>query len=303
MEEPSFPRGSVRPMWSPPLPEAPGFEHETVDTPGLRTHVASVGDGYPVVMLHGFPQHWWQWRAIAPAVAARGYRVICPDLRGSGWTEADRPGFERESMLRDMIAVLDAMGVRRAHLVSHDLGAVVAGQLAYAHPERVRTALQFSVPPGFMAFTPRLLPAFKHMPPMLMHREGRSISWLFTGRYVEHPMTAETVDGYLRVQQRPEVARAVRALYRGMIVREALRLARGVYRRQRLQPPTLAVFGRHDGPFSEDTVRRICRDPQRFAERFELAFIDDAAHFVTDDAPDAATDVVLDWLQRADSPA
>jgi pimeloyl-ACP methyl ester carboxylesterase len=300
MDTPFASQGSVRSAWSPPLPEAPGFEHSMIETAGLRTHIASIGAGDPVVMLHGFPQHWWQWRVIAPAVAARGFRVICFDLRGSGWTESDNPRFQRETMQRDVIAVLDAIGVARAHLVSHDMGAVVAGQLAYAHPERVRAAVQFSVPPGFMAFTPKLLPAFTHMPPLLMHREGKSLSWLFTGGYADRPMPAETVDGYLRVQQRPEVTRAVRALYRGMIVPEALRLACGDYRRLRLRPPTLAVFGRHDGPFAEDTVRRICRGHERYAEQFELAFVDDAAHFLTDDAPDAAVELVLDWFERAD---
>lgn len=82
--------------WSPPLPEAAGFEHFTVETPGLRTHVAALGAGEPLVLLHGFPQHWWQWRTIAPLLAER-YRVICPDLRGAGWTEADTVDVHRET--------------------------------------------------------------------------------------------------------------------------------------------------------------------------------------------------------------
>ncbi|WP_217428598.1 alpha/beta fold hydrolase [Microlunatus speluncae] len=68
--------------WSPPLPEASGFDHDVIETPGLRTHVAAIGAGEPVVLLHGFPEHWWQWHAVAPVIAAAGYRAICPDLRG-----------------------------------------------------------------------------------------------------------------------------------------------------------------------------------------------------------------------------
>lgn len=303
MDIPASPQESIRRMWSPPLPEAPGFEHAMIETPGLRTHVASIGEGDPVVMLHGFPQHWWQWRRIAPTIAARGHRVICPDLRGSGWTEADDPRFERETMMHDLVAVLDALGIERAHLVSHDLGAVVAMQFAYAHPERVRTAVQLSVPPGFMIFTPKLLPAFRHMPSMLMHREGQSIRWLFGPAYLAQPMTDATVDGYLRVQERPEVSRAVRALYRGMIVPEVMRLALGDYKRRTLRPPTLAVFGRQDGPFTEETVRQICRDHAKRAHRFALAFVDGGAHFLTDDAPEECTELILDWFERADRPA
>lgn len=299
MDAPSFPQGSLRPTWTPPLPEAPGFEHAMVELPGVRVHVASIGAGDPVVMLHGFPQHWWQWRVIAPAIAERGYRVICPDLRGSGWTEAASRRFERDSMQRDLVALLDALGVERAHLVSHDLGAVVADQVAYAHPERVRTVLLLAVPPGFMSFTPKLLPAFAHLPRLLVHREGQPIRWLFGARYAAKQLSDETLDGYLRVQRRPEVARAVRALYLGMIVPEVVRIARGGYRRMRLQPPALAVFGRLDGPFSEETVRRICRDHAARAERFEVGFIDGGAHFLTDDAPDAVASAALDWMARA----
>ncbi|WP_454859282.1 alpha/beta fold hydrolase [Promicromonospora soli] len=141
-------------VWSPPLPEAPGFDHFVVETPGLRTHVASIGEGEPVVLLHGFPEHWWQWHAIAPVIAAGGYRVICPDLRGAGWTLADDPHIERETRLRDLLALFDALHIERAHLVSHDMGAITAMQLTYDHPERVRTAVQLSVPPGFMKFSP-----------------------------------------------------------------------------------------------------------------------------------------------------
>src|SRR5690349_8150332 len=151
--------------WSPPLPGAPGFEHLVVETPGLRTHVAAIGEGEPVVLLHGFPQHWWQWHAIAPAIAAAGYRAICPDLRGAGWTVADDPRIDRETRLRDLLALLDALQVDRAHVVAHDMGVITALQLAYDHVERVRTLVQLAVPPFFMAFTPKAAPGFRHLPP------------------------------------------------------------------------------------------------------------------------------------------
>ncbi|MDQ0615745.1 pimeloyl-ACP methyl ester carboxylesterase [Microbacterium sp. W4I4] len=292
-------RVPVQGAWAPPLPEAAGFEHSVVSTPGLRTHVATIGAGEPVVMLHGFPQHWWEWREVAPRIAEAGFRVICPDLRGSGWTDAAEPGFTRKAMLGDVVALLDELGISSAHIISHDLGAVVAGQLAYLHPERVRSSVQFAVPPGFMAFSTRLLPAFAHMPRLLMHRAGSGLQWLFGDHYAAKPFTAETIDAYLRVQRRPGAGDSVRALYRGMIIPESMRLASGHYRRQHLTPPTLAVFGRLDGPFTEDTVRAICRGSERFADRFELAFIEGAAHFVVDDAPDAVADIALNWIRQS----
>ncbi len=298
MDTPATSHQPVRGTWTPPLPDAPGFEHTVVETPGLRTHVAAIGSGEPVLMLHGFPQHWWEWHAVAPRIAEAGYRVICPDLRGSGWTEAAEPGFTRHAMMHDIVALLDVLGVERTHIISHDLGAVVAGQLAYEHPERVRSGVQFAVPPGFMAFSPKLMPAFAHMPRLLMHRVGSSLEWLFGDHYTAKPMSPAKIDAYLRTQQRPEVARAVGPLYRGMIIPEVARLASGHYRRRHLTPPTLAVFGRRDGPFAEDTVRRICRGHERITDRFDVAFVDDAAHFVVDDAPDEATEIASGWLRQ-----
>ncbi|WP_069385779.1 alpha/beta fold hydrolase [Cellulosimicrobium cellulans] len=286
--------------WSPPLPEAPGFDHLVVETPGLRTHVATVGEGEPVVLLHGFPQHWWQWRAVAPAIAARGYRVLCPDLRGAGWTEADDPHVERETRLHDVLALLDALDVERAHLVSHDMGAITAVQLTYEHPERVRTAVQLAVPPAFMAFSPKILPGFRHLPPFVWHRPGASLRDVFSPAYVAHPLPETTLDAHLAPMRRPEVDAAVRPLTRGMVLPEGMRMARGVYRRRRLTVPTLVVFGRRDDhPWSEEVLTRVGRHPERYADRFELAFVDDAAHFITDDAPAAVADLALDWFDRA----
>ncbi len=285
--------------WSPQLPAAPGFEHLVVETPGLRTHLSAIGEGEPVVLLHGFPQHWWQWRAIAPIIAARGYRVLCPDLRGAGWTVADDPRVERETRLRDLLALFDVLHIERAHLVSHDMGAITAMQLTYDHPERVRTAVELSVPPGFMRFSPRVAPGFRHLPRFIWHRRRASLRGVFSKAYVAHPMSEATVEAHLAPMRRPDIDGAVRPLTRGMILPEAMRLSRGVYCRRRLTVPTLFVFGRRDRPWTEENLGRICRHPERYADRVEFAYVDDAAHFITDDAPTAVADLSLDWFERA----
>ncbi len=297
--EPGITRSVDATAWSPPLPAAPGFDHFLVETPGLQTHVAAVGEGEPVVLLHGFPQHWWQWHAIAPAIAARGYRVICPDLRGAGWTVADDPRIERETRLRDLLALLDVLHIERTHLVSHDMGVLTAMQLTYDHPERVRTAVQLSVPPGFMTFSPRLLPGFRHLPPFIWHRPGSSLRGVFSDAYVARPLSEATVEAHLAPMRRPHIDAAVRPLTRGMILPEGMRMARGVYRRRRLEVPTLVVLGRRDHPWTQQNMRRVCPHPERYADHLEFAYVDDAAHFITDDAPAAVADLSLDWFDRA----
>ncbi|NUT57680.1 MAG: alpha/beta hydrolase [Agromyces sp.] len=286
--------------WAPPLPDAPGFDHLVVETPGLRSHVATIGTGEPVVMLHGFPQHWWLWHRVAPRIAERGYRVICPDLRGAGWTEADDPGIERETRLHDLLAIFEALGIERAHVVSHDMGAITATQLAYTHPERIGRAVQFSMPPVFMSFSPRLLPAFRHLPSLLWHRPGSSLRRVFTGPYNAEPLPEATIDAHLAPMRRPEIDQAVRRLYRGMVLAESRRLGRGVYRRMRLTVPTLVAFGRLDTRFDESLIRRVCAHPERFADRMELAFVDGAGKLVPDDAPDTVAELALDWIRRID---
>jgi pimeloyl-ACP methyl ester carboxylesterase len=285
--------------WSPPLPEASGFEHLVVETPGLHTHVAAIGEGEPVVLLHGFPQHWWQWHAVAPLIAAAGYRVLCPDLRGAGWTVADDPRIERETRLRDLLALFDVLHIERAHVVSHDMAVLTAMQLTYDHPERVRTAVQLSVPTGFMTFSPRLLPGFRHLPPFIWHRPGASLRHVFSEAYVARPLPEATVDAHLAPMRRPDIDGAVRPLTRRMVLPEGMRMARGTYRRRRLTVPTLVVLGRRDQPWTEENMGRVCRGPERYADRVEFAYVDDAAHFLTDDAPAEVAGLALDWFARA----
>jgi pimeloyl-ACP methyl ester carboxylesterase len=297
--EPRITRPVDPSTWSPPLPEASGFQHLVIETPGLRTHVAAIGEGEPVVLLHGFPQHWWQWHAIAPVIAASGYRVICPDLRGAGWTVADDPRIERETRLRDVLALFDVLGIERAHLVSHDMGVITAMQLCYDHPERVRTAVQLAVPPGFMTFSLKLLPGFRHLPRFVWHRPGASLRGTFSEAYVAHPMSETAVEAHLAPMRRPDIDGAVRPLCRRMILPEGMRMSRGVYRRRRLTVPTLVVFGRRDRPWTEELMGSICRNPERYADRVEFAYVNDAAHFITDDAPAAVADLALVWFERA----
>ncbi len=67
-----------------PIPHVEGVDHHFVDVRGYRIHYAEAGDGPPLVLLHGWPQHWWSWRHVIPSLAEH-YRVICPDIRTVFW--------------------------------------------------------------------------------------------------------------------------------------------------------------------------------------------------------------------------
>ncbi|MDQ4048476.1 MAG: alpha/beta hydrolase, partial [Actinomycetota bacterium] len=116
-------------------PRLEGVEHRFVDADGLRVHVTEAGHGEPLLLQHGWPQHWWAFRALIPVLAER-YRVICPDLRGHGWTDAPAGGYEKEQLATDLLGVLDALGLERVRLVGHDWGGFAGFLACLRAPER-----------------------------------------------------------------------------------------------------------------------------------------------------------------------
>src|SRR3712207_5638034 len=125
------------PGGSGPFPTLDGVRHRHVELPDLRVHVAEAGDGEPLVLLHGFPEHWWGWRRVLPELGEH-HRVFAPDLRGAGWTDAPPDGYTEEQLVADTVALLDALGLHRVHLVGLDIGGILGFRVCLAHPERVR---------------------------------------------------------------------------------------------------------------------------------------------------------------------
>ena len=128
-----------------PFPPVPGVTHRFVEVLGVRLHVAEAGQGDPVVLLHGFPQHWYAWRHVIPLLAGH-YRLICPDWRGFGWSESTPHGYDTASRAADIVALIDAMGLRQVRLIAHDWGAHAAFLTALQKPERVSHLLAVNAP-------------------------------------------------------------------------------------------------------------------------------------------------------------
>src|SRR5262245_7079542 len=105
----------------------------------VELNVIDEGEGAPVLLIHGFPDSSHLWRNQIPALVAAGFRAIAPDLRGFG--ESDRPAevsaYGLMTLVKDMLALLDALGVKSAHVLCHDFGAAVGWLLAALHPARV----------------------------------------------------------------------------------------------------------------------------------------------------------------------
>lgn len=114
---------------------------------GLSMAVQIEGSGPPVLLIHGFPDDHAVWRHQLPALVAAGYNVIAPDLRGCGQTEAPAKvaDYRIPTLVADLVALLDDLGIDRARVVGHDWGAVLGWQLAIRHPERVERYVALSV--------------------------------------------------------------------------------------------------------------------------------------------------------------
>jgi pimeloyl-ACP methyl ester carboxylesterase len=92
----------------------------------VRIHYVAGGHGPAVVLLHGFPQHWREWRLIMPALAESGYRVIAPDLRGFGFSDKPLEGFDVVTVSEDIRQLVAQNGITEVNVVGHDVGAAVA---------------------------------------------------------------------------------------------------------------------------------------------------------------------------------
>ncbi len=117
------------------------MEHRTIVVNGAALHVATVGEGPPLLLLHGWPEFWLTWEPVMTRLADR-FRLIAPDLRGFGDSDKPEGPYGPEGHAADMLAVLSALGVERAGVVGHDVGGAVMQPLARRAPERL-TGLMF----------------------------------------------------------------------------------------------------------------------------------------------------------------
>src|SRR3954453_5828464 len=92
------------------MPTVVGVTPRFVDVGDTRIHVAEAGDGPPLLLLHGWPQHWWCWRYPIPPLA-QTHHVLAPDLRGWGWSAAPAGSYDKRTFADDMVALLDAEGL------------------------------------------------------------------------------------------------------------------------------------------------------------------------------------------------
>lgn len=281
-----------------PFPQVEGveIEHRFVEARGARFHVAEAGEGPPLVLQHGWPEHWWTWRYVIPHLAER-FRVICPDLRGLGWSSGAEGSYRWDELAGDLFAIMDALGHERFRLVSHDWGGISGFRACIMRPERVERFVPLAVVHPWMAMSLRPLAIVprRHLPIVAiagrvgltrLNQADRCLrDWRYRGAF-----TADETAVYMGALRRPASVRATVKFYRsftGYEIPRALRQAR----QWRLHVPTLHIVGGHDPllPRVPDTYRPHTDD-------MRVEHMADVGHFISEEAPQELLDRIDGFL-------
>jgi pimeloyl-ACP methyl ester carboxylesterase len=282
--------------WSPPMPKLEGARHRRVRAGEVELHLAELGpeDGRPLLMVHGWPQNWWCWHRVAPALAADGIRCLMPDLRGHGWSDAPEHGYEKEQLVDDLLGLLDALALDRVDYAGHDWGGVCGFMLAFRAPERLRSLLVLSVPHFWPSrhdrLNPRRIAGFAYQLP-LATVGGRLVHNGLTKRVLNAAggrgnLPDEDLAVYESTMATTAGARATVGLYRTFLTRELLPIVRGRYARERLDMPARLVVGDRDIIIRGADLRGY----ERNAPGLEVERVPGARHFLPEERPELIAD-------------
>jgi pimeloyl-ACP methyl ester carboxylesterase len=281
------------------------FRHGRADVDGVAMHYVTGGTGEPLVLLHGWPQSWYAWRTIMPALADR-YTVYALDLPGLGDSEGAPPGYDKATLARYVHGLLAGeLGLRAVHLVGHDLGAGVGFQYAAQFPGEVLTYAHLDYPlpgPALSAVQYRSLSwhmAFHDQdgfPEAVVADDVREYLALFYG-YVAHggtsyggpgatsPFTDRQVDEFARTYRRPQVLTGGFELYRTLERDERDNVATAP-----ITVPTMLMTAEGMLPFTRSTAE------PRMSRITRAVEVPGAGHWLPEENPEFVTAELLAFL-------
>jgi pimeloyl-ACP methyl ester carboxylesterase len=273
-------------------------EHHFSEVHGTRLHYVERGEGDPVVLLHGWPQHWWSWRDVIEPLSER-YRVICPDIRGLGWSEGSAAGYRFRDLAFDLLGLLDELGIDRTRLVGHDWGTAAGYSACLGRPDRI---VKYVATAGVTPWSADGAPAALWVRPWhayllavlgdpatarLRIPEHALHAWRHVGRF-----SPAEEQAYLGPLRRPAAVRATTRFYRTVFFRELPYYVRN-YKRMRLRVPTLHLNGEHD-PLTIGVPDRY----RLYTDDMRLELVPDCGHFIAEERPAELLDRAMDFLAR-----
>lgn len=285
------------------------MRHDRVLSGGLALHVAVAGKGQPVILLHGFPENWHSWRHQIAPLAAAGFSVWMPDLRGYNLSDipTSRHAVHLRHLVADVAAIVAATGYPRAHIVGHDWGGIIAWAFAGAYPTLLGKLVILNAP-HMQIYTEKVwrtsqmlrsaYAAFFQFPvlPELALSAGnyRAVRHMF-----KHLPACKAAFGDADIAQfinglsRPGALTAALDYYRENMRSNGMTMARAAT----TAAETLVIWGELDpalGPFLLDGLHR-------FAPRVRIHRIPHASHWVQNEAPDEVNRILTTFLRPPES--
>jgi pimeloyl-ACP methyl ester carboxylesterase len=294
-------------MNSSPTPEGPGsvsgapnlpagftntFTSRYVDTGELRLHAVTGGSGPPLLLVHGWPQTWYAWRMLMPALA-RDFTVIAVDQRGIGLSDKPQSGYDTATLANDLVALMDVLGHQRFALYGTDVGMPIAYALAADHRDRVdRLAVSEAPLPGISPSPPLFLPpplnarlwhlAFNQLPKineqLVTGREAIFFGAEFDASAGTHKLPDDSVRYYIdTLAADPDHLRGSFEFYRAI----PTTIAQNEKRKERpLTLPVLAIGG------AESSGEGVGNTMKLAASDVQTVVLTGSGHWVAEQAPE-----------------
>lgn len=284
--------------------------HAAIETNGVVLHVAQAGpeSGPLVLLLHGFPAFWYDWRMQIPALAAAGYRVWAPDQRGYNTSDKPHPvrAYNLNSLADDAAGLIAVAGVARATVIGHDWGAAVAWWLAQRHPQLLERVAILNTPMPHLLLrkiTTSLRQArrstyvlFFQLPglaeAMLGARDGAALADAIQRTARRGVFTESELAHYREAWRQPGALRAMLNWYRA--VARFMPPAQNL----RIEPPVQVIWGRKDFALEAE----LAQESVALCDNGRLTWLPQAGHWVQLEEPDEVNRLLLDFLQQPAQP-
>jgi pimeloyl-ACP methyl ester carboxylesterase len=285
------------------------WTHRDVAANGARFHIAELGEGPLVLLLHGFPQFWWTWRHQLPALAEAGFRAVAMDLRGVGGSDRTPRGYDPANLALDVTGVVRSLGEPDAALVGHGLGGYLAWTAAVMRPKLVRRLAVASMPHprswrAALLRDPRQTAASSFVwglqRPWLPERRLAAGDAAVVGELLREwsgprqPDEAD-VDVYRRAMAIPSTAHCSIEPYRWMI--RSMARPDGIQFNRRMKRPVLAPTLHLHGSLDPVIRPRSAAGSTAYVEApYRWRLFDGLGHFPHEEDPVAFTTELVDWL-------
>jgi epoxide hydrolase 4 len=286
--------------------EGTEFHDERIAGDGVDLHVVTAGTGPPVILLHGFPENWHSWRHQIPELAAAGFSAWAPDLRGYNLSgrPAEQGAYRLQHLVADVVALVNATGHRRAHIVGHDWGGIIAWSLAQRYPELVDKLIILNAPHMKVYLEkvkhPRqmlrswyvlffLLPRLPEL--VLSANSFGTIRRMFrSGPANKAAFSNQDIEGYIGALSQPGALTAALNFYRAnLTMANAHRFAHP----EPVNAETLVIWGERDPALGVELLDGL----HEIVPRVKIHKISCASHWVQNEAPQEVNHALISFLK------